>query len=102
MEATMADDPDPARSRREAFLALFLVMFFGGGCVLFLVFVTGGFFLYVLAAVAGMGVVGYFHYLLWGHALTREVAGEREEEEARERWEMENPTPPEAPPSRHF
>jgi hypothetical protein len=97
-EIAVAHDENPHRGRREVFLALLLVMFFGGGCVLFLTVVTGGFFLYVLAAVAGMGVFGYVHYLLWGHSMTREVAGEREEEEARERWEMEEAASEETQP----
>ncbi len=79
----------PRQKRRETFLALFLTLFLGAGILLFLIVVTGGFFLYVVAAVAGIGAVGFLHYLLWGHGLTRQVAGEREEEEARERWELD-------------
>jgi hypothetical protein len=80
------------RRRHESFLALFLTLFFGAGFFLFLVLVTGGFFLYVLLAIVGIGVAGYVHYIVWGSSLTREVAGEREQEEARERWESANPT----------
>jgi hypothetical protein len=76
--------------RRENMLGVFLVLFFGAGFFVFLVVVTFGFFLSVLAAVVIIAVVGYFHYMLWGYSLTQEVAGEREEEEARERWENEN------------
>jgi hypothetical protein len=81
---------DKTPSGRETFLGLFLTLFLGGGFFLFLVLVTGGFFLYVLAAVVGIGAVGSVHYFLWGRALTLEVAGEREQEEARERWEEEH------------
>jgi hypothetical protein len=98
----MDHDDNPHRQRRETFLGLFLALFFGAGAVVFLIVVTGGFFLYVLAAGVVIGVVGYLHYLLWGQALTQQVAGEREEEEARERWESEQHLPPENPPPRRF
>jgi hypothetical protein len=86
----MHPNDHPERRRRETFLGLFLAIFVGGGFFLFMVLITGGFFLYVLAAVAGIGAVGSVHYFLWGRSLTLEVAGEREEEEARERWEEEH------------
>jgi hypothetical protein len=88
------------RRRRENFLGYFMAVFFGGGFFLFLVLITGGFFLYVLAAVAGIGAVGSVHYFLWGRGLTLEVAGERAEEEARERWEEEHGPGGEASPPR--
>jgi high-affinity Fe2+/Pb2+ permease len=93
----MAPENDPPQKRRENFLGLMLALFFGAGFFLFLVLVTGGFFLYVLGAVVVMGVVGYFHYMFWGHSLTHQVAGEREEEEARERWESEHTPVPSTP-----
>jgi hypothetical protein len=96
----VADGNNPHRGRREVFLAFLLVLFFGGGCILFLTVVTGGYFIYVLAAAAGIAVFGCVHYLLWGRSMTREVAGEREEEEARERWEMEQASSEETPPRR--
>jgi hypothetical protein len=79
------------RQRRETFLAFLLTSLVGGGLFLFLMVITGGFFLYCLLAVVAIGVVGYLHYLLWGQSLTQEVSGEREQEEERERWEAENP-----------
>jgi hypothetical protein len=96
------DHDAPERQRRETFLSLFLALFFGGGFVLFLIVITGGFFLYCLLAVAAIGVVGYCHYVLWGHSLTQAVAGEREEEEARERWESENESSEAMQPRRRF
>jgi hypothetical protein len=86
----MDQDDKVYGQRRETFLAVILITLLGGGLLLFLVVITGGFFLYVVLAVVAIGVVGYVHYLLWGHAMTQEVAGEREEEEAREHWENEN------------
>jgi hypothetical protein len=98
----MDDMDNPYRRRRETFLGLLLAFFFGGGFVLFLILVTGGFFLYVLLAVAAIGAVGSVHYLLWGRALTVDVAGEREEEEARERWEDEHSSASEIHPPQRF
>jgi hypothetical protein len=99
-ETVMTHPSESPRQRRETFLGFFLALFFGAGFLLFMIVVTGGFFLYVLAAVIGIGVVGYLHYLLWGHSLTQQVAGEREEEEARERWENEQVSSPETFPHR--
>jgi hypothetical protein len=81
----MDPHPDTPQSNRETLLTLMLAILFGGGFLFFLILISGGFFLYVLAAVASITVVGYLHYLLWGEALTHEVAGEREEEELKER-----------------
>ena len=53
--------------------------------LLFLIFVTGGFFFYVLLAVFGIAFVGYFHYLLWGHSMTIEVEEQKAHEAAAER-----------------
>jgi hypothetical protein len=90
----MEPEIDKLRQRREGFLGLVLVLFCAGGFFLFLVVITGGFFLHAAAWVVVFALVGGIHYVLWGHALTREVAGEREEEEARERWENEqHPSP---------
>ncbi len=85
------DSGNKVRGRgRETFLGFLLVLFMGGGFLLYLIVITGGVFLYVVLAVVIIGIVGYLHYLIWGQALTQEVAGEREEEEARERWQDEN------------
>jgi hypothetical protein len=58
--------------------------------VLVLIFITGGYFLYVLAACVGIALLCAFHYVLWGKALTQAVAGEREEELLRRQAEMED------------
>jgi len=76
---------DPYRQRRQNFLALFLTAL---GLLFFLtvlVFLSGGFFLYVVLVAGGMACYGLFHYLLWGKMLSQEVAGEREEEQLRRR-----------------
>jgi hypothetical protein len=80
---------NPQQKGRETILTLVLTGLFGVGFLLFLIFVTGGFFFYVAGAVLGIGLVGTLHYYLWGQALTQEVAGDREEEELRQREEEE-------------
>ena len=85
----MDQQPHPEPSGRGTFLSLFLVAFFGGGFLLFLILVSGGFFLYVGLAVPIIALVGLAHYLLWGQALTREVAAERAAAEAAARFEAE-------------
>jgi hypothetical protein len=86
----MEREGKPAHSGRETALTLGLTALFGGGFTVFLILVSGGFFFYVLLAVAIIGLVGCGHYFLWGQALTEELAGEREEEELRERMETGN------------
>jgi hypothetical protein len=76
---------DRASSGRESFLALMLAALAGGGFLLFLILVSGGFFFYVLCAVLAVFCLGFVNYLLWGRAMTREVAGEREDMELEER-----------------
>jgi Flp pilus assembly protein TadB len=88
-EKTMDQQPQPESSSRGTFLSLFLAAFFGVGFLLFLILLTGGFFLYVILAVVLIGLVGLVHYLLWGQALTQEVAAERANEEAKARLEAE-------------
>jgi hypothetical protein len=91
---------NPYQQRRATFVGYLLTLLLGAAILLFLIFVTGGFFLNIMAALAIIGAVGYVHYLLWGHSLTQAVAGEREEEEARERWEEGQTGAPPPPPQR--
>jgi hypothetical protein len=70
-------------------LAFVLVFLLGGAIFFFLNFVSFGIFFYVLIAVAAITMVGFLHYALWGHALTQEVAGEREEQQLRERMDAD-------------
>ena len=48
------------------------------------VVVSGGFFFYVALAVAGIVALGFFHYMLWGYAMTQEVADEQARDAAPE------------------
>ena len=86
----MEPEPSPSRRHRETLLTLMLTALLAGGILFFLVLISGGFFVFVVAVVFAMALVGLLHYALWGHALSQEVAGEREEEEARARWETDN------------
>jgi hypothetical protein len=57
-----------------------------------MIFLTGGFFFYVVAGLAGIVLLGVFHYVTWGRTLEEEVAGEREELELLDRI-RDNPPP---------
>jgi hypothetical protein len=77
-------DNDP-RQQRQTFLTVLLtviVMFFGA---LGLTLITNGLFLWVLLIGSGIGGIALIHYVTWGKLLSDEVAGEREEEELRQR-----------------
>lgn len=78
------------RPTQRPYLALFLGAI---GLLLFLVvliFISGGFFLWVLLLTGGIGVLALFHYLLWGKLLSDAVAGEREEAQLLDRAREED------------
>ncbi len=79
----MEPQNDASRKGRETFLSLLLAFLFGAGFLAVLNFITFGVIFHVLVAVGGIALVGLLHYLLWGQALSQDVAGEREEEELR-------------------
>jgi fatty acid desaturase len=89
-------DANPRPPRRQTFLTVFLALLLGVFALLVLILVSGGFFLYVIylaLAVAGLALI---HYVLWGRAMSRSVAGEREEEQLRQRaaaddWPLPDP-----------
>jgi hypothetical protein len=80
---------DPVRQGRQTFLTIFLTGLLGVFCLLVLILVSGGFFFYVLLVGLGITAAGCLHYLWWGRAFSEEVAGEREEEQLRERAKAE-------------
>ena len=82
-------DNQPSSSGRESFLTIFLVVVFGGAFVYFLNFISLGIFSFVLMVIVGITLIGSNHYVLWGHGLSNEVAGEREELELREGMDAE-------------
>jgi hypothetical protein len=85
---------------RNTLLAVVLSLLVVAGFSVFLMIITGGFFIYVLAVIGGIVVLGYLNYLLWGRSLSREVTGQRQEEEARgerEDWPFEEWQDPRQP-----
>jgi fatty acid desaturase len=77
--------PSHDTQSRQTFLSILLagmaLMFF----VFMLILITGGFFIWVVAVVAGLVALTSFHYFLWGRAFSQQVAGEVEEEQLRQR-----------------
>ncbi len=74
---------------RETFLAVMLALFLGVGAAIFLMFVTGGFFFWVILVSAGLGLLVSFHYLVWGRLMESSVHEERTrlaEDEQEEEW----------------
>jgi hypothetical protein len=53
--------------------------------LLVLILISGGFFLWVVLFGGGILMLGLFHYVLWGRAFSQATAGEREEEQLRQR-----------------
>jgi hypothetical protein len=79
----------PGSSGRDTYLTIVLCAFVGIPGFVFFVILTGGLFVWLLIGAAGIGVLGAFHYLLWGRAFSHETAGEREEAELRAEIEEE-------------
>jgi hypothetical protein len=82
-------EPNPQPKGRENLLAVVLVLLLGGAFAFFLDMVMLGLFRFVIATVIGITLLGYLHYVLWGYSFSQKVAGEREEEELRERIEAD-------------
>jgi membrane protein implicated in regulation of membrane protease activity len=75
----------PQQQQRHAFLTVFLsvlVLFIG---LVALILLTNGLIFNVLLLGGGIVFLGLLHYVLWGRAFSTEVAGEREEEQLRQR-----------------
>jgi hypothetical protein len=87
----MNDSPPDNAPSRDTFLAVLLLIVIGVPLFVFFNIATGGLFILLLVLVAGVAVLGVFNYFLWGHSLTEETAGEREEEELREIMAAEDP-----------
>ncbi len=82
-------EPKPPPKGRDTLLTIVLVVLLGCSFAFFLDMVSLGYFRFVIVTVVGITLIGFFHYLLWGYALSREVAGEREEEELKNRLERD-------------
>jgi hypothetical protein len=74
-------------SGRDTYLTIVLCVFVVIPVFVFLNILTGGLFLWLLLSAVVIGVLGFFHYLLWGRSFSQETAGEREEEQLRAQFE---------------
>ena len=74
----------PSADHRSSLLTVMLTGLLAGGFLFFLILVSGGFFFWVALAVAGIVALGFFHYMVWGYAMTQEVADEQAREAAQE------------------
>jgi len=70
-------------------MPLVLSFFALAGALLFLILISGGFFLYVALGVVLIGLAGLLHYALWGATMHERTAGEREEERLRQEAEAD-------------
>jgi hypothetical protein len=81
------DPIESIQERRGNCLAAVL----GGMMLIFLlvfaVIITGGWFLWLLLFLALLSAFILFHYLLWGHGLSTQTAGEREEAEVQDSFQ---------------
>jgi hypothetical protein len=77
-------EPNEPREARSRFLSVMLTVMTVGFFLMVLMILTGGLVLYLLAVVAGLTGLVLVHYLLWGRAMTEEMAGEIEEEQLRD------------------
>jgi hypothetical protein len=74
----MDQDPKDRSTSRESMLAVALVVLVGGIILFFLYFISFGVVGNVLIGAGIIVVIGAFHYLAWGRALSEEVAAERD------------------------
>jgi hypothetical protein len=74
----MSENRQPEKGR-AVLLPVMLGSIVGIFCLLFLVILTGGFFLYFLLVVGAIVSIALMHYLLWGRAFEAQTEGDREE-----------------------
>ncbi|MCS6977597.1 MAG: hypothetical protein NZM31_11395 [Gemmatales bacterium] len=73
----MRNDNSSSDRGRGAFLALVLGSLAGLAGLIFLVFVTNGFFAWVILIGLGITLFMGLHYILWGRSFEQSVAAER-------------------------
>ena len=88
------ETPPPNRTR-ETVVVLTLTLLFGGVIVFFLDIISFGIFSYAGMVAGAIVVLGCLHYLLWGRAMSEEVAAEREAMLLKEEKEAEDREHPE-------
>lgn len=74
---------------KQSLAPIFLSLITMSGVLLFLILVSGGFFVYVVAAVLGMFLIGGTHYLFWGASLDAQTEGDREEDRVRREMDQQ-------------
>jgi uncharacterized membrane protein len=84
---------------RETMLALAMLFMLGGAFFFFVTSIFGVIF-NVFVLMVAIAAIGYLHYYLWGHGMSQQTAGEREEEQLRQRLEAEDLYEP--PPHQRF
>jgi hypothetical protein len=75
---------EDSREQRGNFLAVLFPILIASFVLFFMFLICGGFSLYMLAVVGGLGLLAGFHYFFWGHALSKEVATKRDETASQE------------------
>jgi hypothetical protein len=88
--------------RRGRFLSIVLSVIGASVFLFFLFLACGGLAIPILAVVAGMGVFGLIHWLLWGYASSSQAAAEAQEEANRESAEPAAPEVDGPPESRRW
>ncbi|HEV3235372.1 MAG TPA: hypothetical protein VGZ25_00190 [Gemmataceae bacterium] len=98
----MNDEYDAHRQFRTTMLAAMFALFLGGGFLLFLTAITGGAILLVPIGLAALGLIGAFHYFLWGRSMSQATEEERIEEQRRRELEVDEWDAPMFKPTRRF
>jgi hypothetical protein len=96
------DPADRSRDRRATFLSAVFTVLVLGAILAGLLAACGGLTLYAAAAAVGVALLGFLHYLIWGHALSEQVAAERAGEEFGEPIEPAEGPGPDDPESRRW
>jgi hypothetical protein len=84
--------PEPQKSSASSFFTFTLVFVLGSAFAVLLNLLSMGLFFWVFVLTFAIALIGFAHYILWGHALSSEVAEERERflrQQAREREDQE-------------
>jgi hypothetical protein len=83
-------DNTPRKRGFETLLSLTLLAVLAGAFFFFLNFATFGAFSYMIAAIVGLCALGFLHYVVWGYALSKQVAGEREAQRLKDMLEADH------------
>jgi polyferredoxin len=86
----MTAPDNPHAQRRETMLTVILSGLAAGFFLFFLILVSDGLILYMVLAVAAVVALGFFHYVVWGYAMTQEVAEEQAHEAANRQAAVDN------------